>query len=121
MSKVVINTCFGGFSISEEAVYEYLSRRDLEGTSDTSWYVRHIPRDDETLVALVEEWGERANGSCAKLQVVDLPPGTHYLIDEYDGMESIQTRDGTNWAVARRPGWGSWSRAMIAQFYRQDA
>lgn len=34
------------------------------------------------------------------LQVHWLVPGTQFRIDEYDGAESIETREGTDWQVA---------------------
>ena len=64
-------------------------------------YADDIERDDPVLVQVVEELGDKANGRCAKLAIENVASGTEYLIDEYDGMESIQTRDGTNWRVAR--------------------
>lgn len=116
-TKVVINACFGGFSLSTEAEREYLRRAGLEWTEEPSkfsllgphihivggeqyWSARDLDRADPILVAIVEEWGERANGDCAQLEVRTLPKGTLYLIDEYDGNESIQTRDGTEWRIA---------------------
>jgi len=47
-------------------------------------------RSDPRLVQVVEELGAKANGSCAKLKVVEIPDGTSYSISEYDGMESIE-------------------------------
>jgi len=32
--------------------------------------------------------------------VVEIPKGTLYRIDEYDGNESVETRDAINWIVA---------------------
>lgn len=46
-------------------------------------------RDDPLLVRVVEELGEEASGACAKLRVVEIPDGTSYVIDEYDGNEHI--------------------------------
>lgn len=112
-TKVVINVCYGGFGLSDEAVREYLRRTGRRWTEtpralftsfhvvgEDGWYQGDIPRTDPTLIALVEEWGDRANGRHAELKIEELPKGTQYLIDEYDGFESIQTRDGTNWSVA---------------------
>lgn len=113
MTKVVINPRYGGFSLSDDAIREYLRRTnrtwtekpymsltifEVEGEPD--WYDRDIDRSDPVLVALVEEWGERADGRCASLKVETLPKGTLYRIDEYDGYESIQTRDGIDWRSA---------------------
>lgn len=46
-------------------------------------------RTDPSLVQVIEELGEAANGACAKLRIIEIPDGTNYEIDEYDGMESI--------------------------------
>jgi hypothetical protein len=52
------------------------------------------------LVQVVEELGAEANGECAHLRISDLPPGTLYRIDEYDGYESVATNDSYEWSVA---------------------
>jgi hypothetical protein len=61
---------------------------------------RDIDRTDPVLVEVVEELGEKANGFAANLEVIDIPKGTLYRIDEYDGLESIETADEINWKVA---------------------
>jgi hypothetical protein len=50
------------------------------------------PRADPLLVRVVEELGEEANGSFAKLKVVEIPDGVDYQIDDYDGVESIHEK-----------------------------
>lgn len=57
-------------------------------------------RSDPILVQVVEELGKDANGNCADLQIVELPAGTLYRIDEYDGNESVMTQDDYEWSVA---------------------
>jgi hypothetical protein len=57
-------------------------------------------RHDPLLVQVVEELGDEANGLCARLRIVELPKGTLYRIDEYDGSESVQTQDSYDWTVA---------------------
>lgn len=59
-----------------------------------------IERDDPILVQVVEELGDRANGRYANLMVEYIPAGTLYRIEEYDGYESIITRDNYDWKVA---------------------
>lgn len=46
-------------------------------------------RHDPLLTQVVEELGDAANGSFAKLKVIEIPDGIEYIIDEYDGNESI--------------------------------
>ena len=48
-----------------------------------------IERDDPDLVAVVEKLGKKANGFCAKLDVVEIPDDVEYNIEEYDGVEWI--------------------------------
>lgn len=45
-----------------------------------------------TLVSLVEEMGEAANGASASLKVVDVPDDAEWEIDEYDGNEHVAER-----------------------------
>lgn len=55
-------------------------------------YDENIKRDDPDLVKVVEELGEKANGSYAELKVVEIPDGINWEIDEYDGNESIEEK-----------------------------
>lgn len=78
--ELVINRCFGGFSLSKEAC-ERLGCDPYDYDED-----RCAPE----LIACVRELGDRANGSCAKLQIVELSEEvTDWEIDEYDGAESV--------------------------------
>jgi hypothetical protein len=78
--KIVINKCFGGFSVNDNIV-EMLnleSRYDLE--------------DDRTNSKLIEliESGEDVNGEYSDLVVVEIPDdATDYMINEYDGYETV--------------------------------
>ena len=47
-------------------------------------------RTDTDIISVVETLGDEANGSCAKLEVVEIPDGIEYEIDEYDGNETIR-------------------------------
>lgn len=129
--KVVINVCFGGFSLSDEGMRAYWGRKGKavhavgssvftshfdeplppefvlpEGTflmrhdhpkyaRYNQWYSDHVlensgvPRDDPDLVAVVEELGGKAGGSCASLRVVEIPGDAKWQIEEYDGNEHI--------------------------------
>lgn len=55
-------------------------------------YAGDIERTDPDLVAVVEQLGKDANGQCAKLEVIEIPDGIDYEIDEYDGIESIHEK-----------------------------
>jgi len=61
---------------------------------------RDIERTDPALVQVVEELGDKANGDFAKLYITEVPAGTLYRIDEYDGLESVMTNDDYDWKVA---------------------
>ena len=60
----------------------------------------NIERNDPALVQVVEELGDKANGMCAKLCIEEVPAGTLYRIDEYDGFESVETKDTYEWKMA---------------------
>ncbi len=61
---------------------------------------RRFERDDPVLAQVVEELGEAANGEYASLKIADLPKGTLWRIDEYDGRETVATQDSYDWKVA---------------------
>ena len=46
-------------------------------------------RADPLLVQVVEELGKEANGTCAELEIVEIPEGVEWHIQDYDGMEAI--------------------------------
>lgn len=41
------------------------------------------------LISVIEEMGEAANGRHAKIEIVEIPDGIEWEIDEYDGSETI--------------------------------
>ena len=59
-------------------------------------------KSSEELRAYAEEkWGENIFcGGLGSCEVEFLPVGTAFIIDEYDGNESIELRDEINWRVA---------------------
>jgi hypothetical protein len=77
-----------------------LTKIDNEFYRKYSLYDGDLDRADPVLVQVVEELGEAANGFVAKLVIEELPKGTLYRIDEYDGYESIETAEDVNWKVA---------------------
>lgn len=89
-----------------ERVYEEAKLSDrpdrYEELNKLGFYDHDLERDDPILVQVVEELGSKAASGCfAKLAIVELPPGTLYKIDEYDGYESIVTKDDVEWKVAK--------------------
>lgn len=113
--KVVYNNCFGGFSLSKKAgewllehnieePYKSAIEDDIQKINDpesiiTSVY-SEIPRHHPLLVQCVEELGKAANGECAKLVIKEIYSNI-YKIDEYDGNETIITRDTIDWVVIK--------------------
>lgn len=118
--KIVINSCFGGFSISKAAA-EYMAERGseiakqeleayakpldptdsmdaitLKYSGVRSWYgYGPYERNDPLLVSVVEDLGDSAGGSCAKLCVVEIPDDVEYGIAEYDGFEHVAEKHRT--------------------------
>ena len=139
MTKIVYNACYGGFSLSDEAIIRYAEIKGITLYPSVSKYGltvyylctpeeyarieaeesanptapgryarsnamyfsdRDIDRDDPVLAQVVEELGDRANGSHAELRIFEVSAGTLYRIDEYDGSESVMTQDTYEWKVA---------------------
>lgn len=58
---------------------------------------RNIKRDDLDLIKVVKEMGEKAGARSAKLEIVNIPDGVDWEIEEYDGME---------WVAEKHKTWG---------------
>ena len=138
MVRVVYNSCYGGFSLSQEACKRYWELRGKEvwieqdkqfkspdmfivwlvppeervqgdwktmtqneriaynrKHDEQTWNDRDVDRHDPILVQVVEELGDKANGSYAKLAIGEV--SGPYGIDEYDGFESVIEPDGYEW------------------------
>jgi len=73
--------------------YAYLTKPlNEDGTypQDSYWSYYDIQRDDINLVKVIEEMGDAANGNCAELEVVKIPDGIDWVLDEYDGSETVE-------------------------------
>jgi hypothetical protein len=92
MTKIVINTCYGGFGLSEDSLEDYRKRKNI---TDKNFYHWDIPRDCPDLVAMVEEGGTDVDGIYSELKVVDVPDDANWYIEEYDGMEHVAERHRT--------------------------
>jgi|TARA_R110000868_G_scaffold4891_1_gene30424 hypothetical protein len=90
--KIVINTCYGGFGLSESSLEDYKKRKNI---TDENFYHWDIPRDCPHLVAMVEEGGTDVDGIYSELKVVDVPDDVNWFIHEYDGMEHVAERHRT--------------------------
>jgi hypothetical protein len=88
LQRIVINDCYGGFSLSDRAIREYKKLAGIK-EDDHGFYDRDIPRDDPYLVKIVKELGMSANGSAANLKIVEVPAGVDWIVSEYDGAEWV--------------------------------
>lgn len=64
----------------------------FEGTVEQNRYWEVWLGDNRShalLLRVVEELGEDSFGQCAKLEIVEIPDGTEWELDEYDGIEHI--------------------------------
>ena len=83
--KIAVNRCFGGFGLSKKA-YAHMG---LEWDDYGYKYSGHDQRTDPVLVSTIEALGGEASGSLARLEIVEIPDGVEWVIDEYDGVETI--------------------------------
>lgn len=119
--KVVINSDWGGFSLSDEAIARYHEIKGIPVYPEkdnsyasmeitTFWYIPleereenddryfteyDLDRSDPALVQVVEELGERADGGYASMKVVEIPDDVEWYIQEYDGFEWIAEKHRT--------------------------
>jgi hypothetical protein len=91
------NTWIGYIYCTTEDQGEYLDHFPENVVSD-----RDIERTDPILISVVETMGsEAASGRFAKLYIEEIPNGTQYKIDEYDGIEELITKDDDDWQTAK--------------------
>lgn len=87
--KVLYNTCYGGFGVSQKAIDLFNERRP-EAHVEYSFEMEEY-RSDPILIDIVNELGEEARRSCSKLAVAEFPDGYDYWIEDYDGVETVHT------------------------------
>lgn len=100
MTKVAINRCYGGFSLSRPATEmlrdmghqeaaEHLKWVDERGQG--RWYgFRPEDRADLAVIDVIERLGNIADGDCAAIQIVEIPDDvTGWHVEEYDGREWV--------------------------------
>ena len=110
MYKVVINGCYGGFGLSEEATeslynnYPEMFEVYIGYKNKECKYLKDdVLRHDMRLVEVIETMGsELASGDCANL-VVKTIYNPVYRISEYDGYEEIHTQDmDEGWVIIEK-------------------
>jgi len=78
--KVVINACYGGYRLSDEACH-LLYARGLD---------EDVERHNHHLVEIVERLGPQANGLYSELKIIQIPDSVKdYRVMDYDGVEWI--------------------------------
>lgn len=108
--KVVINRCYGGFGLSDQAVQRYAELKGInlvmeesehaigsvfyvDGIKDDEHYFSYYDlsndRTDPVLVQVVEELEGAANGFASELMIVDIPDDIEFTVEEYDGLEWV--------------------------------
>lgn len=117
VNKVVVNKCYGGFSLPDKAI-EWLKENARQEIKD---YIKSIEEDEELgptycsyalvyefndgegiarhdsdLIRCVEKLKEGASGEYAELCVVKII-GNQYKVREYDGAEWVETPDSIDW------------------------
>lgn len=121
-TKVVVNSCHGGFGLSDKAyerlielgvpvtsepnskkrsIYKNETSTELLGEYHDIWFNQH--RDDKLLIKVVEELINRdgvdhASGKYAELRIVEVPADVNWYIEEYDGAE---------WVAEEHRTWGN--------------
>jgi hypothetical protein len=93
--KIVINRCFGGYGLSEEAVKKLAAVGCPAITvKDKKCFVNyhHEIRNNPYLIAVIEELGAAADGKNARLKVIEIPDDVNWEISDFDGMETIHEK-----------------------------
>ena len=119
LHKIVINNCYGGFSLSTLAIKRYYELKYPE--VQLSFYKLDFPLDlyqkvpmEEADVILTKDLGDSFTGSLGDdywvddhifdrhdsilVQVVEIS-GNKYRICEYDGQEWIETPESIDWVT----------------------
>lgn len=91
--KVILNKDYGGFDISPEGYQLYAKKKGIEKANGKfDFYLDAEHREDPVLIEVIEELGEGANTKFSKLKIVEIPADMEYVIDEYDGIETLHQK-----------------------------
>lgn len=95
--KIVISQRYGGFGLSKKA-YDFMKVEHDNGDNMMGSLGIVIPKEDfsdyekrtdERLVKCVESLGHEADSQFASLTVIEIPDNSFWVIDEYDGFETL--------------------------------
>lgn len=94
LKKVVINTSFGGYGLSEKVVLKFNEESCTKMSVTEASY--KIPRDNDLLIRIIEEVGvANAGGLSANLKIIEIPDDIEFVISEYDGRETVHEKHRT--------------------------
>jgi hypothetical protein len=103
--KVVVNCCYGGFNLSDDAV-KLFEELTAGVPRDQYWCcVTDVRRDDPCLLEVIDRIGLAAtSGRFAKLGIAEVPdhiPRDGWIILDYDGKEWVAEKHQT-WHANKR-------------------
>ena len=87
------NTLFYFYSFKD--LGDNISKDIVREDCDCELYLDEQYREDPLLIQIVEELGEEASGYAGTLKVVEIPDelaNGNYMIDEYDGIETLHAK-----------------------------
>lgn len=95
--KIVINRCFGGFSVSDAVMKELNLPHYIPNWNHVDNETFNIESDNceqyrayTPLIEAVKKIGyPRCNGRFADLAIIEIPDDTNWEIREYDGLETV--------------------------------
>lgn len=98
--KPPFECCFERIALNEETLLAHYFVKDFGKSAEISskdyakyeLYLNADHREDPTLIEVVEELGAKASGDFGKLKVVEIPYDLDYVIDEYDGFETLHQK-----------------------------
>ena len=107
---MVINSDYGGFSLSDWAIETYADRKGFKLKKEKTTFgitlytnvdtnedfeSRYIERNDPVLVKVVEDLGGKSFGFAANLKIVEIPDDVDWEVVDYDGLEHIAEKHRT--------------------------
>lgn len=93
MQRIVINTCHGGFGLSDTALALY---KAYAGITGDSFYDFEIERNDPILLQVLDQMGvDECGSNYSELKIVEVPDDVEWEIEEHDGKEWVAERHRT--------------------------
>lgn len=110
MQEIVINRCYGGFSVSRKGFLRLRELGQKDALEEPDWgepwgdgsgicepfyegstghFCYDIARNDPLLIQIIKELHADANGDHAELKIIEVPNGVDWIVEEYDGLEWI--------------------------------